>query len=368
MAEITIPFLNLSASYRELKPEIDEAIQRVLDSGWYILGREVEAFENEFSEYCGVKCSIGVGSGLDALCLVLRSWGIGEGDEVIVPAHTFIATWLAVSHTGAIPVPVDIDDRSYNIDPNLIEQAITLKTRAIIPVHLYGQLADMNAINQIAEKYGLKVLEDAAQAHGATDSQRVRAGSISGAAGFSFYPGKNLGTFGDGGGITTNDVNVAEKIRSLRNYGSAEKYVHTELGYNNRLDEIQAAILRVKLKYLDKWNEKRRQVARFYIDGIKNTNIALPYWLGGNEHVFHLFVIRTKNRNLLQEKLEHAGIKTLVHYPSPPYRQKAYYKYNKLSFPVTDQVSRQVLSLPIDPALRTDELEYICDTINNLQQ
>jgi len=266
---------------------------------------------------------------------------------------------------GATPVPVDIDEKNYNIDPSLIEQAITNKTKAIIPVHLYGQAADMDPINKIAEKYNLQVLEDAAQAHGAIYKGK-KCGNLGDAATFSFYPGKNLGAFGDGGAVTTNNTKVAEKIRTLRNYGSTKKYVYTDIGYNNRLDEIHAAILRVKLKYLDQWNEKRRCIAAYYLNNISNSDLSLPYWSGDGDHLFHLFVVRCKNRNKLIEKMAESGIQTMIHYPVPPYKQKAYRKLNYLSSPVADQITGEVLSLPMDPTLDMDTVEYICSTINNL--
>ena len=357
-----VPFLDVGETYKLLKPEIDEAIQRVLDSGWYILGEEVEAFENEFADYCGVKYCVGVSNGLDALRLVLNAWGIGKGDEVIVPAHTFIATWLAVSHASATPVPVDIDEKTYNIDPSLIEKAITPKTKGIIPVHLYGQIADMNAINEIAKKYKLKVLEDSAQAHGAI-YRGQRAGSLSDAAAFSFYPGKNLGAFGDGGAITTNDYDLIKKIKSLRNYGSINKYVHNDIGYNNRLDDIQAAVLRVKLKYLDSWNKKRREVASFYLGNIENYGIELPHWSKGEDHVFHQFIIRSKNREKHINGLERNGIKTMIHYPSLPFQNKAYnvLKIKMKNYKKSIQSVSEVMSLPISPNLSEDKINLVVD-------
>ncbi len=360
-----IPFLDIRATYTNLKPEIDSAIQRTLDSGWYILGQELESFEKEFAEFCGVKYCVGVSNGLDALHLVLRAWGIGEGDEVIVPAHTYIATWLAVSQAGAKPVAVDVDEKTYNIDPNQIENAITKKTKAILPVHLYGQAVDMGPIIEMAKRYNLKVLEDSAQSHGAKFNG-LRCGSIGDASGFSFYPGKNLGAFGDGGAITTNDSILAQKIMVLRNYGSKKKYVHNEKGYNNRLDEIQAAILRVKLNYIDDWNQKRRDIAKFFYNNIKNPKIQLPYWSGKDDHVFHLFVVRTKNREKLVKGLEKAGIQTMIHYPNPPYKQKAYNHYKHISFFNTDQLSSQIFSLPLDPTMDMNDCAYICKTINNI--
>ena len=363
--KLMIPFTNVVNSYHKIQPEIDQALHRVLESGSYILGNEVKIFEIEFAKYCGVKYCIGVNSGLDALSLVLRAWGIGSGDEVIVPAHTFIATWLAVSHTGATPVPVDIDEKTYNIDPSLIEKAITSKTKAIIPVHLYGQIADMRTINDIASKNGLKVLEDAAQSHGA-ELKGVKAGNFCNAAAFSFYPTKNLGAFGDGGAITTNDENLVNKLKSLRNYGSAKKYFHDDIGYNSRLDDIQAAVLRIKLKHLDKWNHKRRKVAKYYFENLNNLNIELPFWSGGNEHVFHLFVVKSENRDRLIKKLTINGISCMIHYPLYILDQKCYSRKYKSQFPSAKLVSERVISLPIYPQLEETEILYISELINSI--
>lgn len=365
-----IPFLDVGASYRELKPEINDAIQRVLDRGRYILGDEVESFEQEFAAYCGVNHCIGVNSGLDALQLVLRAWEIGEGAEVIVPAHTFIATWLAVSHTGATPVPVDIDEKTYNIDPTLIEQAITAKTKAIIPVHLYGQAADMNAINAIAQKYELKVLEDSAQAHGANYKGR-KCGCLGDASAFSFYPGKNLGAFGDSGAITTDDVQLAEKINLLRNYGSKQKYIHTELGFNNRLDEIQAAVLRVKLKHLDEWNQLRRDIAAQYMDSLNGiTDIHLPDVPEWTDPVWHVFAIRTHRRNKLQDALGEGGIGTLIHYPIPIWKQGAYVNIstNHQNLKQAKLISKEILSLPIWPTMPDKFIRLVIETLRNSSQ
>ena len=299
---MNIPFLDLKAPYIELKDELDAAYRRVMESGWYILGTEVEAFEAEFAAYCESKYCIGVANGLDALHLIVRAYGIGPGDEVIVPSNTYIATWLAVTHAGATPVPVEPDVRTYNIDPAKIEQAITPKTKAIMVVHLYGQTADMDPINVIAQKHGLKVIEDCAQAHGARYKDR-RTGSLGDAAGFSFYPGKNLGAIGDGGAVTTNDDILAERISVLRNYGSKVKYINDLKGYNSRLDELQAAFLRVKLSRLDEWNERRRQVAQQYLTNICANTLQLPYVAEKVDPVWHLFVIRTEMRQQLQDKL-----------------------------------------------------------------
>ena len=360
-----IPFLDLKALYLEIKDELDAAYRRVLESGWYILGQEVEAFEKEFAQYCGVKHCIGVGNGLEALHLIIRAMGIGPGDEVIVPANTYIATWLAVTYAGATPVPVEPDERTYNIDSNRIEEAITPRTRAILPVHLYGQPADMAAVLAIAKKYNLKVIEDAAQAHGAKYKGK-RTGGLGNAAGFSFYAGKNLGAFGDGGAVTTNDDTLAERIRVLRNYGSHKKYYNECKGFNSRLDELQAAFLRVKLKKLDDWNERRRQIAAIYMKELKDVEqIILPYVPLWAEAVWHLFVIRTQKREALQKHLEQNGIQTMIHYPVPPHKQQAYQDMNHLNLPITERIHQEVLSLPMGPAMKEEDALFVPDCIKS---
>ena len=362
---MNIPFLDIGAAYRELQPEIDAAVQRVLQSGWYILGEEVECFEAEFAAYCGVRHCIGVGNGLDALHLILRAYEIGEGDEVIVPSHTFIATWLAVSFAGATPVPVEpVDDGTYNISPALIEAAITPRTKAIMPVHLYGQPADMDPINAIAKKYNLKVIEDAAQAHGARYKGR-RAGGLGDAAGFSFYPGKNLGAMGDGGAITTDDADLAERLKALRNYGSFVKYAHVMQGFNSRLDPMQAAVLRVKLKYLDQWNERRISVASRYMDLLRDSGVALPSVPAQVQSAFHLFVIRSARRDALQSTLKREGVETLIHYPTPPHLQGAYQElgYSREAFPLAERLANEVLSLPIGPHMREGAVDAVAALI-----
>ena len=354
-----ISFLDLKQTYNELKSEIDNAVQRVLSSGWYIQGAELEAFESEFAEFCGTRFCIGVGNGLDALHLILRAYGIGPGDEVIVPSHTFIATWLAVTYAGATLVPVEArDDATYTIFSEQIETAITPRTRAIIPVHLYGRPADMAPIMQIAARHGLKVVEDAAQAHGALYNGYC-AGSLGDAAAFSFYPGKNLGAFGDGGAITTNDSELNAKLRSLRNYGSSAKYVHGVVGLNSRLDCIQAAMLRVKLRYLAEWNARRRSIVERYRMHLAKTEVLLPEKSDGFESVYHLFVIRTPHRDMLQAALREAGVETLIHYPIPPHKQGAYACLKHLNLPVAERIAREVLSLPIGPHLSIDEVEEV---------
>lgn len=363
-----IPFLDLKAAYLELKDELDSAYHRVMESGWFILGPEVEAFEREFAAYCGAKHCIGVGNGLDALHLILRAMDIGPGDEVIVPAHTFIATWLAVTYAGATPVPVDIDEKTYNLDPALIEAAITEKTRAIIPVHLYGQPADMDPIIECAAKYGLRVIEDAAQAHGANYKGK-RVGSLGDAAGFSFYPGKNLGAMGDGGAVVINNGELAEKIRVLHNYGSQIKYHNEVKGFNSRLDELQAALLRVKLTKLDEWNDHRRAIARLYLDKLAEMqDLALPFVPAWAEPVWHLFVVRHPRRDEVQKRLIEAGIGTLIHYPIPPpfsltYRDMG---YQANAFPLAEKLCAEVLSLPIGPHLSKEQWSYLAGQLGTI--
>jgi dTDP-4-amino-4,6-dideoxygalactose transaminase len=365
----TIPFLDLKAGIKEIRKEIDEALVRVMDSGMYILGSEVDLFEREYADFCGVKYCIGVGNGLDALHLILRALKIGKGHEVIVPSNTYIATWLAVSHVGATPIPVEFDESSFNIDPTLIEAAITKRTKAIIAVHLYGHPAEMDPINKIAEKYSLKVIEDAAQAHGARYKERV-VGGLSDAAGHSFYPGKNLGAFGDGGAITTNDASLAEKIFMLRNYGSIIKYDNKIIGFNSRLDEIQAAILRVKLKRLQEYNDIRRKIAETYCSSINSCNVLLPKTNLEVKHVWHQYVIRVKDRQKYVKQLSEWGIETMVHYPIPPHKQKAYQDLQdrrQFSLIKTENISNEILSLPIWPCLKKEEIGRIVEAINSVE-
>jgi dTDP-4-amino-4,6-dideoxygalactose transaminase len=357
-----VPFLDLRNQHSDLKDQLRDAFERIVDSGWFILGKEVELFEREFAEYCGARHCIGVGSGLDALHLSLRAMEIGAGDEVIVPSNTFIATWLAVSHAGASPVPVEPQIDSYNIDLDKIVSAITVRTKAIIPVHLYGRPADMVKIQKIAENYGLKVLEDAAQAHGATlDGKKV--GSLGDAAGFSFYPGKNLGALGDAGAITTDSESLADKIRYLGNYGSKKKYEHLFQGFNSRLDEIQAAILRFKLQFLDKSNQRRQHIADRYLAELKGLEIILPSVSSGYEPVWHLFVIRSKNREKLQSYLARNDVETIIHYPTSPHLQPAYHKlhFPVGSLPVAERLQNEVLSLPIYPGMNEDQVTHVID-------
>ncbi|MBI3607911.1 MAG: DegT/DnrJ/EryC1/StrS family aminotransferase [Nitrospirae bacterium] len=359
-----VPFLDLQEEYQELRGDLDTAARRVLQSGWYILGPELEAFETEFAGYCGVKHCVGVANGLDALHLILRSYGIGPGDEVIVPAHTFIATWLSVTHAGATPVPVEPDERTYNIDPNRVEAAITSRTKAIIAVHLYGQPADMSPILAIGRRLGIKVIEDAAQAHGARYQGR-RTGSLADAAAFSFYPTKNLGAFGDGGAVTTNDDDCAKILRKLRNYGSCEKYVHDIVGFNSRLDELQAAFLRVKLKKLDAWNVRRTQVAEVYLRSLegKLADLVLPSWPLSVNPVWHLFVVRHPRRDSLQQRLRARGVETLIHYPLSPHRQAQYSTIIQGPFPLTERIQREVLSLPMSPSMSESNVAQVVDAL-----
>lgn len=353
-----VPFLDLGRLHQFIRVPLDAAYRRVVDSGWFIMGPELEAFEVEFSQYCKVKHCIGVGNGLEALHLLLRAYGIGPGDEVIVPSNTFIATWLAVTQCGATPVPVEPDINTHNIDPTLIASAITSSTRAIMPVHLYGQPADMDAINAIAVQHGLVVIEDAAQAQGARYKGR-RVGSLGHAAGTSFYPGKNLGALGDGGAVLTNDDAIADKVRQLRNYGSKIKYQHDLSGYNSRLDEMQAAFLRVKLAALDEWNAQRREIADQYSRLLANADIVLPHVPEYAESVWHLYVIRSKQRDALKTHLEKQGVSTVIHYPIPPHRQTCYPDYAEQSLPVAELLAGEVLSLPMFPALKAAEINRV---------
>lgn len=359
-----IPFLDLGAINQVIRPLLDEAYTRVMDSGWYIMGPELNAFEQEFAKYSGVKHCIGVGNGLEALHLLLQAYGIGPGDEVIVPSNTFIATWLAVSQCGATPVAVEPDMNTHNIDATLIEKAITRKTKAIMPVHLYGQPADMDEIKKIAEQYNLIVIEDAAQSQGALYKGK-KAGSLGHAAATSFYPGKNLGALGDGGAVLTNDDEIADKVKQLRNYGSKIKYHHTYAGSNSRLDEIQAAFLRAKLSVLDDWNIKRRAVANTYSKLLENSNLILPFVPDFTDPVWHLYVIRSPKRDELKSYLQSNGIETVIHYPIPPHKQLCYASYNSLSLPIAEQIANEVLSLPISSVMTTTDIEYVVNCLLN---
>jgi dTDP-4-amino-4,6-dideoxygalactose transaminase len=356
-----IPFLELKPTYDEIRDDLDSAYHRVMDSGWYLLGNEIESFEAGFAKYCEAKHCVAVGNGLDALHLTLRAYDIGAGDEVIVPTNTFIATWLAISYAGATPVPVEPDPKTFNLDPGRIQAALTRQTKAIMPVHLYGQPADMDPIMSIACKHGLKVIEDNAQAQGARYKGR-RTGSLGHAAGHSFYPGKNLGAFSDAGAVTTNDGDLAGRIRTLRNYGSKKKYYNDVKGFNSRLDELQAAFLRVKLKKLDEWNDRRRSVAALYLTELRNAaNLALPFVPEWAEPVWHLFVVRHPKRDALQQKLAAADIGTLIHYPVPVHLSGAYSdgKWLRGSFPMAEELSDTVLSLPMGPHLAKEQTRFV---------
>jgi len=366
-----INFLDLYRINQNYRKEIDEAIKAVLDSGYYILGKQLEHFEQEFANYCQVKYCLGVANGLDALILIIKAYkemGIfNDGDEIILPANTYIASAMAISINQLSPVFVEPSLLTFNIDPNLIEQKITSKTKAIMPVHLYGRCVEMSKIIAIAKKYNLKIIEDSAQAHGAIESNlKQKTGNLGDASGFSFYPGKNLGAIGDGGAITTNNSELYEVIKHLRNYGSKIKYHNTYQGLNSRLDEMQAAILRVKLKHLDYENTLRRDVAKFYDSHIKNSDIILPK-LTATDHVWHLYTILSEKRDLLQSYLYNNGINTVIHYPIPIHKQKAYSQYNQLHFPITEKICSQTLSLPIYPYLNKEEMVAVVNAINEFK-
>lgn len=363
-----VPFVSFKIMEKELNNEIVNAFQRVFEKSWYILGNENVCFENNFASYCGVKNCVGVGNGLDALYLSLKALGIGEGDEVIVPSNTYIATALAVTLNGATPVFVEPDIRTYNINANRIESAITYKTKAIMPVHLYGQACDMDSIVQIADKYGLYIVEDCAQAHGAIYKGK-KVGSFGTAAGFSFYPGKNLGALGDGGAVVTDSSELAEKICALRNYGSDYKYHNIYIGSNTRLDELQAAFLDAKLPHLDRMNEARRQIAEKYLNGISNKNIILPYIEKYNVPVWHIFAIRTQRRDELESYLSQHEIQTSKHYPIPIHLQECYKNlgYTKGDFPIAEEISHTELSIPMYYGMTDEEINYVIDVINSFK-
>jgi len=364
---MSIPFLDLKETYLELKDEIDAALGNVLEGGWYILGDNVRLFEEEFARYCGCTYCIGVGNGMEALELMLKACGIGPGDDVIVPANTYIATVLAVSNVGALPVLAEPDPETFNIDREGVTKALSRTTKAVLAVHLYGQTAAMKGLQTLCSEHGLMLLEDAAQAHGATHFG-TRAGALGNAAGFSFYPGKNLGAFGDAGAVTTSDPSIAEYVRVARNYGSDRKYHNVIKGTNSRLDEMQAAVLRVKLRHLDEWNRRRSAVADVYLNGLqpRGEDLILPHTAEGNGHVWHIFPIRTVRRTELIAHLTERGVGTLIHYPVPPYRQPAYRELFNLrdSFPVTDAIASEIISLPMGPHLSLEEAHDVCDAIN----
>lgn len=361
----TVPFLDLRAAYQELKPEIDASIAKVTGSGCYIGGEILSQFETNFSKSCQARFAIGVGNGLDALTLCLMALDLSPGDEVIVPAHTFIATWLAVERCGLIPIPVDTAEGGYFIDVTQIESAITPHTRAIMPVHLYGQPADLNAIHKIAQKHQLFIVEDAAQAHGAS-YQGQAIGAHGDLVAWSFYPGKNLGALGDGGAITTNNPTLATRIQQLRNYGSAERYIHIDKGINSRLDPIQAAILDVKLAHLTEWNARRTAIAQHYLIGLADTPLQLPEQENDRSSSWHLFVVRHPERDRLQQYLAAVGIQTLIHYPTPPHQQPAFANLRlRHALPRTEQLAKQILSLPIGPQLTPEQVDF---TIHIIRQ
>ncbi|GMV31759.1 MAG: aminotransferase [Rhodanobacteraceae bacterium] len=352
MSTNPVPFLDLKAAYLELKPEIDAAIARVLESGWYILGEEVEAFETEFAGYCGSQHCIGVANGLDALHLALRALDVGPGDEVIVPSNTYIATWLAVSQAGATPVPVEPDPLTHNLDPSRVAAAITPRTRVLMPVHLYGQPVDLDPVLALAHQHGLRVVEDAAQAHGAR-YRGNRLGAHGDLVAWSFYPGKNLGALGDAGALTTNDAGLAERLRALRNYGSRVKYVNDEAGWNSRLDPLQAAVLRVKLRHLDAWNARRAALAVAYDEVLADLSLIRPRVPDWADPAWHLYVVQVERRDDVQRELASRGIGSLIHYPVPPHRQQAYAKAGlpQGSLPIAERLAGSVLSLPMGPQL-----------------
>lgn len=357
-----VPFLDLKSASDEIAQELDGAFRRVRESGWFVTGPELAAFEAEFADYCGVKHCVGVGNGLEALHLLLRAYGIGPGDEVLVPSNTFIATWLAVTQCGAVPVPVEPDPRTCNMDPGRVASVVTARTRAIMPVHLYGQPADMDPIKAVAERHKLVVIEDAAQSQGARYKGRP-AGSLGHAAGTSFYPGKNLGALGDGGAVLTSDTQIAEKVRRLRNYGSEVKYRHDVAGYNSRLDELQAALLRVKLKHLDAWNARRANVARTYLEGLAGCGLLLPVVPPQIDPVWHLFVVQTPHRTPLQQMLDDRGVSTMIHYPIPPHRQACYAQGDWGAQPIAERLAEEVLSLPMGPTLSADAVAWVIESV-----
>ncbi|MDR1983064.1 MAG: DegT/DnrJ/EryC1/StrS family aminotransferase [Holosporaceae bacterium] len=358
-----IKFLDLYKINERFRKEIDEAVKRVLDGGWYVLGKENDVFCGSFAKYCGTKYAIGVANGMDALNLIIKGYGWSAGDEIIVPANTYIASILAISENGCVPVLVEPDLSTYNINPDLIEEKITSRTRAIMVVHLYGQAVQMERIWQLAQKYSLKIIEDAAQAHGAMYGGRI-AGNLGDAAGFSFYPGKNLGCLGDGGAITTNDDELSRKIKALHNYGSHVKYQNLYKGFNSRLDEIQAAILNVKLRHLNSDNRRRQEIAKYYLENIKNESVTQPQIYNEIAHVWHLFVVRVREREKFRNYMMKSGVETMIHYPVPPHKQPAYAEWNHLSFPITEKIHDEVVSLPISPILMQSEIDKIVELVN----
>jgi dTDP-4-amino-4,6-dideoxygalactose transaminase len=362
---MAVPFLDLASSYREISAELDEAYRRVMQSGWYVLGPEVEAFESEYAEYCGTAHCLGISNGLEALHLLLRAYDVGVGDEVIVPSNTFIATWLAVTYTGATPVAAEPDSGTYNLDVDQVLHKITPNTKAIIPVHLYGQTADMDAINALAARHGLVVIEDAAQSQGARYKGRA-SGGLGHAGATSFYPGKNLGAFGDAGAITTDDSILADRVKSLRNYGSTVKYEHDQIGYNARLDELQAALLRVKLRHLDSWNARRKRIAAMYNAQLAGLPLILPYVESWAEPAWHLYVVRCPNRDRVRASLMEMGVQTLVHYPKPAHLQPCYAGYAAIDLEATEKAAGELLSLPISPFMTEAHVDEVVSALRRV--
>ena len=358
-----IPFLSLDKINNCFRDEVDARLKAILDKGWYLQGEENERFCRNFATYCSTKYALGVANGLDALNLILRAYGFGPGDEIIVPANTYIASILAISQNDCTPVLVEPDLNTYNIDPDLIESALTPCTRAIMVVHLYGQAMQMEKVWELAQKYGLKIIEDAAQAHGAF-YQGKRTGNLGGAAAFSFYPGKNLGGMGDGGGITTNDDELYAKVKAIANYGSDRKYHHIYKGVNSRLDEMQAAILDVKLAHLDTDNARRRKIAAYYRRAITNPRVILPQTYDEDAAVWHVFAVRTEKRDEFQQYLANNGIQTIIHYPTPPHKQAAYTEWNERSYPITEKIHNEIISLPISPVMTDEEAAYVASVVN----
>lgn len=366
--QLTVPFLDLQRLHASIADELDEAYRGVMRAGRFVLGPEVQAFEGEFAAYCGTRFCLGVANGLDALHLILRGYGIGVGDEVIVPATTFIATWLAVSYAGAKPVPAEVDDSTFNLDAEATARAITPRTRAIIAVHLYGRPAPMAALRKLAHDRRLRLIEDAAQAHGAI-SEGDKAGNLGDAAAFSFYPGKNLGALGDAGAVVTNDEVLAKRLMLLRNYGCSTKYNHETAGFNSRLDEVQAAFLRVKLRHLQQWNTRRGEIAAAYRIKIRNPVVMLPQVGSSERSAWHLFVVRTAYRQALAEHLAAHGVATQIHYPTPPHLQPAYAHLGYLpgAFPISEAIHAQVLSLPMDPTMDDDQVAHCIHCVNTFR-